>query len=348
MREELVRAARQLPPAPGVAEVAAGVPAQQAVPPDRATTVTIPRARSPRARRLRRLRILAVLAAVLAVLGPGAWAAWAYLVPHYTSVPGVVGLPVDRATARLEAAGLSFRIGPQVFSSTLEAGLVVRTRPPPGTRVRTRTEILLVTSKGPELLPVPGVVGRREAAARQAVAGAGFVPLVRLEYHDTVPAGRVIAQSPEEGQKVERGETVVITVSRGPPPVEVPGVAGRPADDAQATLEALGFTVRRTQQYSTVVPRGQVISTDPAGGELAPRGSRVTMVVSLGPRTFPMPRVVEMVRGEAVALLEGMGLVVRVVPVPSDNPPDTVVFQQPQPGTTVQQGQTVEIFVTGS
>jgi eukaryotic-like serine/threonine-protein kinase len=348
MRDEFALMGVGLPPGRPVVELAAQIPPADLVAQDRATTVTIPRARSPRARRARRVKIVAAVLFVLVLLGTGAWAAWLYAVPHYTRVPNVLRLTPQRAAARLEAAGLEVTIGRAVFSPTVESGLVLETRPPPGTRLQTRTPVVLITSLGPELLSVPRLEGKAQAAAVRAIREAGFEPKTRQEFHERVREGRVISQSPDPGQKIERGSVVTIVVSKGPAPVEVPDVVGQLGADARATLEAFGFAVKRLEEFSTSVPKGEVIRTNPQPGTVAARGSTVTMVVSLGPKTFPMPDVVGMSGDEAEAKLRALGLEVIVVPVPSVTPPNTVVFQDPDPDTTVQQGQEVTIFVTES
>ena len=348
LRDLVARAGPGIPAAPRVRELAAQIPPADTVPRERATTVTIPRRRSPRARRARLARLVAAVLAVLAVVGVGAWAAWVYAIPHYTTVPDVLGLSVEQASARLGEAGLSVVIGEPVFSPDVESGLVVQTRPPPERRVRTRTDVLLVTSKGPELLAGPGVAGRPEAEARRAVEAAGFRVRVVRAFDEEVPRGRVVGQNPDRGQRIERGSVVTLTVSRGPEPVEVPDVVGRRAGDAEATLAAFGFSVERGDEYSTSVARGEVIRTDPAAGTEAARGSAVTMVVSLGPRTFAMPDVVGKTREQATSELEALGLIVNVQLLPASDPPNTVVFQEPPQGTTVEQGDTVTIYVTAT
>jgi serine/threonine-protein kinase len=123
-------------------------------------------------------------------------------------------------------------------------------------------------------------------------------------------------------------------------------VVGRPEDEAKQTLEDLGFKVKVKRDYSTEVPEGDVIGVDPPAKTKIPKFSTVTITVSKGPKTFAMPNVVGMSRASAVALLEGKGLIVDVVDLPNDVPPDTVVYQSPIPGDTVHQGQEVVIYVT--
>jgi serine/threonine-protein kinase len=63
------------------------------------------------------------------------------------------------------------------------------------------------------------------------------------QHHDTAEAGRIIAQDPQAGEAVRNG-TIVLTVSKGPEMVPLPGeIEGRPYDDVRAELEALGFKV---------------------------------------------------------------------------------------------------------
>ncbi len=66
---------------------------------------------------------------------------------------------------------------------------------------------------------VPNVVGKTEAEARSAITSAGLtVGTVTQEYSDTVPAGKVIRQTPSAGTEVDRGSAVNIVVSKGAKP----------------------------------------------------------------------------------------------------------------------------------
>jgi serine/threonine-protein kinase len=276
----------------------------------------------------------------------GAWATWVYAIPHYTRVPALGTVTVDRAVQLLDAAGLRTRLGPTEFSGTVQSGMVIRTVPPQGSRVRTGGQILLITSKGPELIMVPDVHNLKQADAEKALTDAGFAVNVTFQYNDQVKGGRVIDQNPEQDQRFVKGSNVTIIVSQGPQPVAVPDVHGQPAADAQTTLEGLGFVVQQRQEFSAGVAAGFVIGTNPPAGFRAPKGSTVTVFVSKGPKTFPMPNVVGMTKEAALAELQAMGLVVDVVVIPQSSG-DMVVLQAPSAGTTVRHGDHVRIYVTG-
>jgi eukaryotic-like serine/threonine-protein kinase len=349
LREELARAGAATSPKDSgatVADLAAQIPSAEFAPDERAPTVTIPRAEPPGHRRRRILGRALIALAVLAVLASTAWAAWVYLVPHYANVPELTGLTVQRANQHLEALGLAPQVGSQVFSTEIAAGLVVRTAPPSGTRIREGTDVVLILSKGPQLFPIPRVTGMTEADASAEIVDAGFRFQVERATSENVERGRVVSQNPEPAVEVRKGSTVTITVSTGPPLVAVPGVAGQSAEGAEDELATAGFEVARTEEYSTDVAEGSVIRSDPSTGSRVAKGSTVTIVVSLGPRTFPMPNVVGSGRDQAVEELESLGLDVEVIVLPATTG-NVVVGQQPTPGETVEEGLQVTVYVLG-
>ena len=344
MRRELVQANRTLTPSPSIADLAERLPPSVAGPRERASTVTIDQAESPERRRARLLGSVMALVVLVAVVVSGAWATWAYVVPHYATLPDLSGVSVSAATRRLDALGLSTRLGDQVFSASVGQGLVVSTSPAVGTRVRTGTTVTLVTSAGPDLVPVPIVVGQSEEAATTLLTRSGFVPRVDRQYSDSVPGGTVMSSSPVAGQAIHQGSFVDLVVSLGPKPVTVPPLAGETEAGARAALDSSGLVSATAHEYSDTVPEGQVIRTSPQAGAEVSEGSTVILVLSNGPQIFAMPNVVGMEVAEARATLDDLGLVVQEVAIPGVFG-TTVSQQDPAFGSQVHRGQTVTIYV---
>jgi beta-lactam-binding protein with PASTA domain len=346
MRLDLGRAAGQLPPAHPLAELAARVTPADEVPADRLSTVTIPRTLSPKARRRQRLSRVSrwvSLVAVLAVLG---WAAWTFVIPHRTSVPDLLGDTLRTAQREAETAGLEVEVVREAFDSEVQANRIISQNLRPGADAEEGSAIRVVVSRGPQLEPVPQVTGLGEAAATRELEAAGFDVEVDRQYHDTVLQGRVIEQRPDPGIDLEVGKRVTVVVSRGKQPVQVPGVTGLSQGEATAILGQSGLDVQVTEEFSGEVPKGNVISQAPPADQTVPADSAVTIVVSKGPRTFPMPDVVEQTEAAARAQLEGVGLQVRVVDLPYSGG-NVVVDSNPNPGETVQSGQLVTIYIGG-
>ena len=345
MRAELDRAAAELPPAPPLTELASSVVAVDDVPPDRASTVTIPRTLSPKARRRQRFRRLWTVLSVLVLLAAAGWAVWTYVVPHTAIVPRLEGRPVEQAQRVAVARGFDFEISRNDFSSTVDPGLVISQSVPVGREVEEGSVLSVVVSKGPEFVDVPSVVGLPLGRAREEIQDARLtVGNVEKVFDNEVPKGEVIEQNPAGGQ-LEVDEAIDLTVSQGREPVEVPPVEGRPEGEAGSVLTGAGLRVSVDEDYSATVAEGDVISQSPQAGTVLRVGDTVTIVISLGPRRFPMPDVVGMGEAQATTRLEGLNLRVDAVDLPSGG--SSVVGQRPEPGTTVEEGDKVTIYVGG-
>jgi serine/threonine-protein kinase len=344
-RRDLEDERRSLPPAPSVGTLVPEISVHP-IPstPGRATTVTIPRTREGRRRgRPRRvLRWAFGTLVALAAIAAAAWGAWTYLLPHRVDVPRVVGMTVEEATDRLEDARLVVREAEGEYSGRFEEGLVLRVVPAERSTLEEGDRVTIVPSLGPEPVPVPDVLGKTLPRAR-ALLREGDLAVGRItrEYSDDVAAGRVI--SVDAGEEAPFGSDIDVVLSKGPFPVPVPRVTRLTEDEAIAVLEADGFVVSVSSEYSDTVPRGEVVSQDPSKNTELQPGTTVTILVSLGPPVFTMPDVVGMSRDAAVARLRELGAVVDVVLV--RDPGATVVFQEPGVGATVHVGATVEIYV---
>ena len=65
--------------------------------------------------------------------------------------------------------------------------------------------------------------------------------------------------------------------------VTVPDVVGRVVADARSVIAAVGLIARVQPECSSTIPNGVVISANPPEGTTLPKGSDVSIRVSLGP-----------------------------------------------------------------
>lgn len=193
------------------------------------------------------------------------------------SVPSIVGKDLATATAALRTAGLVVAPNPaREFSEAVASGLVLRSDPAPGTKLKPRTAVRLVLSKGRQPVDVPNLTGKKQAEAEKTLHDLGFVVTVQQVFSDTVATGLVTDQSPSSGT-ADKGSTIVLTVSKGPDIVQVPDVRGDSPETAARKLTAAGLVGRRVD-----APFGTgstVYSTDPGHGKKVKRGSTVTFYV---------------------------------------------------------------------
>ena len=131
---------------------------------------------------------------------------------------------------------------------------------------------------------VPNVVGLTQAAATTAITGAKLtVGTVTQQPSTTVPTGNVISQDPASGSSVAEGSPVSLVISSGPL-VTVPNVVGLTQAAATTAITGAKLTVGTvTQQTSTTVPAGNIVSQAPAAGTSVAPGSPVNLVTGLPP-----------------------------------------------------------------
>jgi beta-lactam-binding protein with PASTA domain/tRNA A-37 threonylcarbamoyl transferase component Bud32 len=290
----------------------------------------------------RRFRIGSVLALLLVIAAIAAYA----VMPKAMTVPDLRGQPLADAQNALSREGLRPGTISNVFSDTIPQGSIVRTDPAVHTKVKKGSIVALEVSKGAQLFDVPNVVGKTLDEARALMSSVGFsVQVGTQDYNDSVPKDAIIALTPDT-TRAKRGTAFSADVSKGPPPVTVPDVTGKTSGAAKSALDAAGLTFVENDVYSDTVDQGTVISSDPAGGSSAPKGSDVTVTVSKGPRPFPMPNLVGMTLQAAKAKASGEGLVVRnTYPVPgSGKPHGQVQGQNPPAGTNVRKGTQVDLY----
>jgi beta-lactam-binding protein with PASTA domain/predicted Ser/Thr protein kinase len=140
---------------------------------------------------------------------------------------------------------------------------------------------------------------------------------------------------------------VALALLLGSSGVSVPSVTGQSQAVAVARLGRAGLTPVLTQTTSTSVPLGSVIAQSPRGGSKVKKGSRVSVVVSSGPGSEGMPKVVGLSSARALEKLRAAGLQPTTQSQPSAKVPEgTVISTVPSAGTDLQVGSGVVVVVS--
>ncbi|MFI8822987.1 Stk1 family PASTA domain-containing Ser/Thr kinase [Streptomyces sp. NPDC053431] len=197
--------------------------------------------------------------------------------PRIVKVPNLKGVPLAEARKRLADEGLAPGVVTYAFSESVAQGAVISSDPEPGTERGPDSAVALVVSKGVPV-EVPGVTGETVADATAALQEAGLKVTVAPErINSPEDAGSVAAQSLAEGSRAAKGDTITLTVSKGPRMVEVPDVVGLSTSEAKAELEGAGFEVKIEKTFPFLGDTVSGQSVD--GGSTAAEGSTVTLTI---------------------------------------------------------------------
>lgn len=197
--------------------------------------------------------------------------------PETVRVPALAGRELDEARSQLKEDGLEPGMVTREFSEEVPRGSVISARPADGTKVRSGSAVALVVSKGSPV-DVPDVTGSDLADARSEMQDAGLEVRIATErvHSSEFGKGQVVRQTPAPGGRAAEGDTVTLTLSKGPEMVEVPDVVGDSVDDARQALEGAGFQVDEDRGLLGLfgdTVKGQSVE----GGETAPKGSTITI-----------------------------------------------------------------------
>jgi serine/threonine-protein kinase len=310
--------------------------------PDRGGTLVASTGRPPRrtsvslaAARRRRAIGAAFLGVLVLLLAIGGW--W-FGIGRWMPAPELVGLAEAEAVTAAQAEGLSVEFAEPAYDDEVPAGHVLA-QDPSGRVIKGGT-LVLTLSLGPEVYPVPDIVGASFEVAKRQLEALGLVVIEGGgDYSNTVPEGRVLAVEPPVGTQVVPGTEVTVTVSRGRAPITVPSLIDRHVDEARAQLEQLQL-VPVVEEVDDNKPAGTVLAQDPPANAGAEPGDEVRLQVSKGPPVVPIPNVVGQPCGDGKRILEENGFAVALgTPERGE-----VRLQNPSAGTGLPAGSQVTIW----
>jgi len=237
----------------------------------------------------------------------------------------------------------------------------------PAQRYRDAEEFIAALQREREALPAPAalVAGPGSADAWGGIASTQAQPL-----ENGPPTGALLLPAadgydedrpPEDGPGIQRvllwgllaalvvGAIVaaVLLLSSSAGRVAVPNVTGETEQAASARLRKAGLSPAPSLASSATVASGRVISQAPGAGARASSGSRVSIVVSSGPGSAPLPGVEGLTGVEALSRLRAAGFKpARKDEASAKVAQGRVIGTEPSAGTELQVGSPVSVLVS--
>lgn len=245
-----------------------------------------------------------LLAAVLTLLfGVAATAGIASMLSaKEVSIPDVTGMSYDDAVKALEEKNL-IPVKEEEYSLEVEENHVIRQSPSPHSLVKEKSEVKIVVSLGKEKKEIDNYVGKSKEHVERLIKNLNFKDVEWIQVKSDEPAGTILSQSPEAGEKVVIEETtLILRYSSGIQTVTLDNLIGMTRKEAESYLKSKGLKVKITEEYSDTVEIDRVISQSPSPYKEVRVGSTVHVTVSKGedpsqkerPITFEVSQPIEL------------------------------------------------------
>lgn len=216
--------------------------------------------------------------------------------------------------------------------------------------------ILLITVGGSMLtktiygdtIKVPNFVGMAYEKACLKAEKKGLTVERKDIYKADVDAGDVAQQTPEKGERVNKGDTIVLYVSSGAGDIQVPNIVGMRKSKAEEALAEMGLEIGNVEYVTSDKPIGEVIEQSPEDGEMVGADTKIDVKVSQGSDSeeVKMPDLKLKTQEEASLMLEDLGLEAKFIDGYSDTVPvGSVIDQGIAADTMVQTGSQVAITI---
>ncbi|HEU5224070.1 MAG TPA: Stk1 family PASTA domain-containing Ser/Thr kinase [Candidatus Lumbricidophila sp.] len=126
---------------------------------------------------------------------------------------------------------------------------------------------------------------------------------------------------------------------------QIPSVAGQSWEAASKTLQDLGLPVSQKLLNDAQVPKGAVIKTIPAEGEIVNAGTPVAIYISEGSVPVTVPPLANLTRELATTAIQGAGLLLGTVTNEhsASVAAGAVIGASPAPGQSVERGSTINL-----
>jgi serine/threonine-protein kinase len=196
-------------------------------------------------------RILIVFVGYCLLIFLVLWAIDGLILPSITSgtanktVPRLAGLSLQKAQRTISSKGLVIEIAKEIYNEKAPIGTVITQMPAANSIVKEGRIIYVTVSKGKELVSVPSLSGLQQRAAKINLMKVGLeLGKISYEFSDKYGKDTIVAQSSQAGTKVQYGDHINITISKGYEiQIKIPSLIGLSFTEAKELLTELGLTL---------------------------------------------------------------------------------------------------------
>ncbi len=195
---------------------------------------------------------------------------------------------------------------------------------------------------------VPELRGHSYEDALAILEESGLTPNPEVFYihDDFIPKGHVIKTDPLPGRMVRQNREIDLYVSKEAEEVVAPDFNLRTEEEARIILRDEGLEAVWEREYNNEVAEGKIYKQVPSAGSPLSRDEKIILYVSKGEKPFRLASLIGRKELEAVNYLNQEGLSAQLHYEVAEQPAGTVVEQYPEPGSSVQRGDPVDLVIS--
>ena len=196
---------------------------------------------------------------------------------------------------------------------------------------------------------VPSTVGATQSEVSAALNPLGLKSIVvSKEFSEEIAEGLVIRSIPDAGGRIDQGGSVKLVISKGPERYVLPSISGLTPEAAAKELAKYPLSLQpNSEEFSTKVPKGYVIDSNPPAGEKVKRNAMVVIRVSKGIEQVPLASYIGKSSDQALNELNAAGFsVVSTYAFSETQLAGEVISQKPAGGATADKGSKISLIIS--
>ena len=223
-----------------------------------------------------------------------------FIVPKLTSsknvvVPDCEGKKVSACEKALQEVG--FEVNTEIkteASSEIKKNLVIKTNPEAGRSIKKGSKITIYKSTGEETVKLEDYTGKN-AVEVKTLLETKYGLKVKIEKKEVDDKNKeysddeIVGQSLAKGSELKKGETLTLYTAKND--VVFPNFAeeGYSKDDVAAFCDKYGLNCTYTEEQTSSVAEGKIISQSRLVGSTVSKGTNLTVKYAVRPKATPSP-----------------------------------------------------------
>lgn len=199
-------------------------------------------------------------------------------------IPNLVNMTKEEAEAKAKELKIELSYKEDEYSPTVEEGKIISQDPRyiENYKIKEKSTITLVVSKGQETTTMPKVTGLTKEEAIEEIEKANLKVEITEETSKKVEQGYVISQNPTVNTKLNAGETVKIVVSLGTGIKEttVPAVIGKTEEEAKNAITSANLKIEVVNEEDSTKDTGIVLKQSKDAGTTVEEGTTIIITVN--------------------------------------------------------------------